>query len=478
MTSVRSASAARQGGDDFQHLVAWNRVLRALPEQRGLVAVEVEALGVGNVDDVVIRSSAQPDEFTQVRFGVDLAHPIDVAYLTKVKGHGTSLLTKFHRAWTELGGREGRAHLQLITNKVADPTDIMMREVDGRTSTLAPALRIALPTSRLGEAKDDLANHLGIEDRELLDLLDDLRFRLGCQHANEAEHASSLMLTSGLHHDASAVRVGIDLIRQWVMNGRRRLEAQEVRREIEAGNLLVGESWSTLLVQGIDHDPYADDADIALDFVALYGGDDPKVRRRVSDGGYADMHAQLRAAAAQLRGQGHHRVMVKGAMRLATWFTAGEALSEVAGYAVLCGHPNQAWASNPQATPVELDVRATPIDTGPNLVVALAFAADPTDDVEAFVRRSGLPASSIVTIGPPGGTRIADQADANGYATAIKQAVRQELRDRGAQEVHLFMAAPAGLALLLGHGWNRVAATTLWEDLGVAGYEPAFSLPG
>ena len=44
------------------------------------------------------------------------------------------------------------------------------------------------------------------------------------------------------------------------------------------------------------------------------------------------------------------------------------------------------------------------------------------------------------------------------------------------RDVETFIAAPAGLALLLGHTWNRVAPTTLWEDLGLDGYEVAFRL--
>jgi len=33
-----------------------------------------------------------------------------------------------------------------------------------------------------------------------------------------------------------------------------------------------------------------------------------------------------------------------------------------------------------------------------------------------------------------------------------------------------------GLALLLGHRWNRVAPTTIYEDIQAAGYEAAFTI--
>ncbi|MFJ5865067.1 SAVED domain-containing protein [Streptomyces parvus] len=40
---------------------------------------------------------------------------------------------------------------------------------------------------------------------------------------------------------------------------------------------------------------------------------------------------------------------------------------------------------------------------------------------------------------------------------------------------HLFLACPMGLALLLGHRWNRLRPTVVYEDVGtVDAYEPAF----
>jgi hypothetical protein len=39
------------------------------------------------------------------------------------------------------------------------------------------------------------------------------------------------------------------------------------------------------------------------------------------------------------------------------------------------------------------------------------------------------------------------------------------------------MAAPAGLAVLLGGVWDRVPTTQTYEDLSGNGYEPAFVIP-
>jgi hypothetical protein len=478
MSSIRSSSAAREGGDDFQHLVAWSRILGALPEQRGLLAVEIEALGVGNVDDVVIRSSNGADEFTQVRYGVDFALPIDVEYLTKSKKTGTSLLTKFHHSWRQLGGATTRPRLQLVTNKLADAKDVLIRNVDGRTGTLGPVLRATAAASDLGRVRAQLADHLGVEETELLALLDDLRLRLGCHYQNEADHAATLMLANGMNHDVNAVRAGIDLVRRWVLDGRRVLDASEVREQIVAAGLIAEEPWATFLIQGIEHNSNAGDAEIAVDFVEHYEGNTPTARRHVHPGAYDDMHAEILGAAESLRATGRQRVIVTGAMRLTTWFAVGAALCEVAGHTVVCGHPAQRWVSDNRATPLPIELHRRTIGTGTAVAVALAFATDPTEDVEAAIREHNLPVSTILTISPPDGKRVADQAEANGYAAAIKHAVRAELREQNGDHVHLFTAVPAGLVLLLGHTWNRVAPTTAWEDLGLDGYTAAFHLDG
>src|SRR5260221_5058867 len=98
----RSASGARQAGDDFQHLVAWHRILRSLIPGRSLTSIALEAVDAGNVDDVVVRYDDTPDEYTQVRFAVDLRSPLDTTYLQARTKTGTSMLQKFHSSWQHL----------------------------------------------------------------------------------------------------------------------------------------------------------------------------------------------------------------------------------------------------------------------------------------------------------------------------------------------------------------------------------------
>lgn len=56
--------------------------------------------------------------------------------------------------------------------------------------------------------------------------------------------------------------------------------------------------------------------------------------------------------------------------------------------------------------------------------------------------------------------------------------VRSELaRHPHPQRIHLFLAGPGGLALLLGHRWNRTRENVVYEHLGAGrGYTPAFTV--
>jgi hypothetical protein len=81
---------------------------------------------------------------------------------------------------------------------------------------------------------------------------------------------------------------------------------------------------------------------------------------------------------------------------------------------------------------------------------------------------------------PPEGAHdqsVAGPGQAVAYAQALRNGVREQLETARADRVHLFLAGPGGLALLLGHRWNRVAPTVVYEDLGPGrGYVAAFTI--
>lgn len=55
----------------------------------------------------------------------------------------------------------------------------------------------------------------------------------------------------------------------------------------------------------------------------------------------------------------------------------------------------------------------------------------------------------------------------------------ETLSEQGHDRWHVFFYGPRTAAVLLGHSWNRMPPTQLWDDLGPArGYTPAFVIEG
>jgi hypothetical protein len=157
-------------------------------------------------------------------------------------------------------------------------------------------------------------------------------------------------------------------------------------------------------------------------------------------------------------------------MRLPCWFAAGAHLSEVAGFQVTSMQLGTLWSSADTDHLLEeppIVLHDTLAGTGPDLAIAIAIAMDPTPDIQGYLAVSLPPG--------PGRRMITSSAHATATAVGIRDLVRQLVREHGAQRLHLFLAVPHGLALLLGHLWDRMPPTQLYEDLGAGNaYQPAF----
>jgi hypothetical protein len=120
-------------------------------------------------------------------------------------------------------------------------------------------------------------------------------------------------------------------------------------------------------------------------------------------------------------------------------------------------------------------------DRGNHLAIALGVAADPTAAVRRFIgEETGLPVGQIAHLRPVGGYGpevVRDSSMAARMAVGWRDAVRDLLEEYRAQRIHLFLSAPGGLALLLGHRWNALRPTTVYEHLGAgSGYESTLTI--
>jgi|SRR5579859_2109276 len=479
-----SARGAGIAGDDYQHLFTWLQALKLLLTEADVARIGLEVGGGHNVDDVVLYRNAGAPLYHQVKFVTDQRDPLSHEwFITVPRGARRSPLKRFHDSFNTLTVNGDRPEMVLETNRWPAAGDPILQHVDGRTHKLLPRLREPGSRSESGRARRLWAEHLGISEDQLLDLLEHLEIRAGRSSFEELrEHCCWLMAAVGLQADINAVDVGMGEMRRLVREGVRELDETLLREIIAQKRLAAAGTRATLLVQQIDHDPWPELATASVDWVDMFEGDEPAARRQLRDpnGWNKTLRPQLREAIDAIRELDVRDVLVAGKMRLAAGFLAGFELSDVAGFSVAVQQRDEEWASSGERANATVAIETIEFGRGNEIAIGISIAADLTDDVIAHLSREGVPVAKLVIIRPEcgvGRTAIEGPAEARGLANAILDAARIEVRNTNAPALHLFQAAPLGFAVLLGHMWNRMPETVLYDDLGTGrGYTATFGL--
>ncbi|MEV8099142.1 SAVED domain-containing protein [Kitasatospora sp. NPDC085879] len=479
-----SATSVRTTGDYYQYLAVWEACVTLLRENAARVpnpvqAVGVEYEGVGNVDDVVLLRGTPPSTYKQLKYTVDSSTPVNEEYLTKPsKDGGKSVLKKIALAWRQLTADGDSADLVLATNRAPDPSDELVPVRDARTGLLMPKAATGGPRSKLGLARARWADAVGLTEAELLELLSTLRFDLAQDMVRYQEHLGLLMAVTGLRHDQRAVEEGANWVAKMVREGRRELTLEMVESAVADLGLKAGPARAVLSIATLKPDPLAPDADHTLDWVDRFDGDsDFDKRHPITPNTWAQLQADIEAAPGRLP-VGSTAISVTGSFRLAPAFLVGTTFRMVTGTDLAIIQGPQLWSTtDPYDTALVPDVAEHQVNQGDELAVAIAIATDPTEDVLDYLRDQNLPVSKLLVYNPPGGDAkdksVPDGSAANALAVGIRDHLRRQARP--VRRLHLFLAAPRGLALLLGHRWNRLRQTVVYEDLN-PGYEPAFTI--
>ena len=215
----------------------------------------------------------------------------------------------------------------------------------------------------------------------------------------------------------------------------------------------------------------------AIDWVDRFDGPDAYAKRRPKPPAtWQQLQADIEDIPAQLGAASH--VAITGSLRLAPAFTVGAALRMVTSTDIAVMQRGTPWTSDaPYTTPITPTSAEYDIGQGDDIAIAIEIATTMTADVQAFLLDRHIPVGRLVVLGPPGGPRdnaVAGPEQACALAVGLRDHARRAAH--GHPRVHLFLATPMGLALLLGHRWNRVAPTIVYEDLAALGYEAAFTI--
>ena len=476
MTTGMSPAGALIMGHGYQHLLAWRHVLRMIHE-KGIAKIGIEDPKAGNADDVTVYMKDGRRECYQAKYSVDAEKPAELRWLMEITNRKSSIIQGFHELWKD--GHAVKPTIILVTNRLPPPKD-PLRLIDGDTLTIARRLRHAEPRSKNGRACRDLAEHLGITREEAVLFLGDVKFVLGLSPTDLRNHVKESMHILGLCSDGDAVALGVGIVKGWVTDGKREIIEDDVRLAIEPLKRTDDPPDASILVQMIDRDPLPKDDAVALDWVGSFPGSEPGVRRLPSDPAMWNgrFRPAFQQAKLELRSKGHARILVRGHMRLPTWFAIGTELRQTAGFQVSSFNGQAVWSSAGDPSNVAVESRATSLGLGRDLAVGISLASDLSGDVLSYIRDRRIAAGKYVCIRPVGGANrnsVRDAGEARGWALGASDSIR---RFRKSDRIHLFLSCPHGVALLLGHLWNRMPSTQLYEDLGPGkGYSPSYLIP-
>jgi SMODS-associated and fused to various effectors sensor domain len=476
----RAASGARILGDDVQHLIAWYHVLRTQRADTTITELAVEADSAGNVDDLTLRRRAGPAEYWQVKASVDATSPLTEAWLFDHPEGKKSLLQRLHASWQKLRPEHDLPpKIVLATTKAIDPSDPVLRARATTDARIVETLRGA--TGSVVEVRKRWAEHLAIDEGDLLEFLDSFEIRHSISEVEWREKVQDAAAGARVRTDPDAVTLGVQQVREWVKAPRQTFSPAELEEAITRLGLVAKDQRPLFVVQAIEPNPRPE-AVYSVDWTDLFNEGDPRERRwfRDSEDARQRVAADLAVARQRLRGAGIHDFEVVGPMRLPLWFAIGANFSSTAGFAVSAQARDGLWTSKaaPGSRP-ELVIRppeSSPADAaGRPWAVSVSFATDIAEDVDEFLA-SALPDAYHLQAGLPEPGRAA--LDGLPHAQAVIFQLREELRalrrSLRPPEVHLFLAMPGACALLLGNAWDRMPPTWTYWDLGAPGcYEKA-----
>ena len=208
----------------------------------------------------------------------------------------------------------------------------------------------------------------------------------------------------------------------------------------------------------------APDADLlldwALDYAQLLSGAVPgnqALGKAIGDVCRAVSAAGLRAI--RIEGPGH----------LSAGLALGYTFPRPSGFMLEVVQQGAVWTADGETIPAALNIATQQLaPAGSDIVLTVAISRpEITRDVDAAVGTLGLPLGGRVVVLPEGGARRdAVLSDSHGRAivreiTETLMRVRSEWGTQGV--IHVFMAAPFGLAVLLGHALNGFGRLCLYE---------------
>jgi hypothetical protein len=179
---------------------------------------------------------------------------------------------------------------------------------------------------------------------------------------------------------------------------------------------------------------------------------------------HSDLAKPIDATARWAREHSYQRIEVSGSYRISTAFALGWSFRSVKGFEIDIKAHNGDWKTDDRSLsdvsldPLEISVPLNLINN--RLIVTVGIIRDPRSDVQNTL---GIPGDAILSLFYR--RPITSSAEAQSIIQDIKLAVSRTVSSLNASMIDLYIAGPALISLALGHRWNGLPATQVYEFL-------------
>ncbi len=479
----RAPIAAIISGAEYQIAIALLEALEAiLIKQNRVVDIELEVREVGVLDDIVVRYAHKSPRMLQVKHAMAGSSTCGTSYLTNTSRSASSILQRIQGSFQDLTAEQANSPaMELVTDRPLDANDPMMGARDQITALLTPDAMEGGASSDLGLQRAVWLAHLGCTEPELRDMLDHLKILTDTLGVKVHRDITRVAAALGFNADDAAFNRGMDYVRAWIQHRDRRRTVEQLATDLREA-FGRSDQRTLIVVNAIDRHPETAADAWNLDWVDRFDGRDADERRTLTDpqGWEHTVRADLRDLRDRLRAAGHSDVVVATMARQAVIFLVGFYLRRTAGFETTFSQHGQLWSSADASTEdATVAVTVHELGEGDESAIVIAVSQDITKDVTAYTSRISNAIGKVVVLSEAAGAgQLAITTPRHGAALAreLVEQTRDHLRGSDATRLHLFFAGPGALAGLVGHWWNALPPTVVYEHLGGAQYVPTLEV--
>lgn len=482
-------SAARLGGDDYQHLYSWYEILPLLDERSPYAYAYIEHPEAGAADDLTLHpkpGAGVPTRFIQVKWHVDYRDHYTFDKLIEVTaGSARSLLRKLYDSWKNLRGSEP-IEVWLVSNWSPAPHPDLGAYLSDRSPELNDEFYAKRRPSPVARARESWASALEIPEAEAVQFCRALRFQLGYLPAHRLlEQVNERMVFHGLKYGENPRAAVLDEIRQRIQAGgdAKRITRDELLSIIERRELRADFPHAPavrLWIHGWAEQGYDVAPTVALDWTRYFDRDERRVP--TAEEWRVDLLPQLRDARKQFAALPDGKYIdLRGKLSLTAGVAVGAAFPQVAGFSFRVEQPTGGetylWRSDAPPSDSRFTIVEEAGSAGDDVALGLSISGSGLANLKRSVTAMGTPA--YVYAEPATGTgqqAIRSAADAVALANSAKELIRSMRERYSASRVHLFLYCPAAFALFMGQVLNAVGTIVTYERTADGGYQESVTL--